>query len=99
MTSRLATSLAIALERLVPYLSEEIAGMFDSYRVRKEENELRFRNDGTTATPYKERVVFGADGEGQLVLCDMKGLRNVMEEGRLDLSRSLARSRRPARLH
>jgi hypothetical protein len=25
--------------------------------------------------------VFGADGEGQLVLCDMKGLRDVTEEG------------------
>jgi deoxyadenosine/deoxycytidine kinase len=27
----LATSLAIALERLVPYWGEEIAGMFDIY--------------------------------------------------------------------
>jgi hypothetical protein len=75
----LATSLAIVLERLVPYWSEEITGMFDSYRVRKEESERK--NDGTTATPYKERVVFGADGEGQLVLCDMKGLKNVTKEG------------------
>ena len=25
--------------------------------------------------------MFGADGEGQLVLCDMKGLRNVTKEG------------------
>jgi hypothetical protein len=30
-------------------------------------------------TPYK--VVFGADGDGQLVLCDMKGLKNKTEEG------------------
>ncbi len=53
--------------------------MLDSYNVRKEESE--HKNDGTTATPYKERVVLGADGEGQLVLCDMKGLRNVTKEG------------------
>ncbi len=25
--------------------------------------------------------MFGADGEGQLVLCDMKGLNNVTNEG------------------
>jgi hypothetical protein len=71
--------MAIVLERLVPYWSEEITGIFDSYRVRKEESERK--NDGTTATPYKERVVLGADGEGQLVLCDMKGLKNVTKEG------------------
>jgi hypothetical protein len=29
------------LERLVPYWSEEITGMFDSYRVRKEESERK----------------------------------------------------------
>jgi hypothetical protein len=48
----LATSLAIALERLVPYWSSEITGIFDNYRVRTEE--IKRKNDGTTATPYKE---------------------------------------------
>jgi hypothetical protein len=36
MTS-LATSLAVALERLVPYWSSEMKVMFDQYRVRTEE--------------------------------------------------------------
>jgi hypothetical protein len=53
--------------------------MFDNYRVRNEEGKRK--NDGTTATPYKERVVIRADGDGQLVLCEMKGLKDVTEEG------------------
>ena len=53
--------------------------MFDNYRVRNEEGKRK--NDGTTATPYKERVVIRADGDGQLVLCEMKGLKGVTEEG------------------
>ncbi len=48
----LATSRAIALERLVPYWSKEIRGMFDNYKVRTEE--IKRKNDGTTATPDKE---------------------------------------------
>ncbi len=54
--------------------------MFASYKVRIDQ--AGRKNDGTTKTPYKERVVLGADGENQLVLCDMKGLKNVTRGGR-----------------
>jgi GTPase SAR1 family protein len=71
----LATSLAITLKRRVPCLSEEINVMYDTYRVRREGVERQ--NDGTSKTPYVERVVFGDDGECQLVLCDMPGMKDA----------------------
>jgi hypothetical protein len=74
----LATTLEIALNRIVPCWSEGIQEMFERYAVRVDGS--KWVTDGTLMKPYEERPVLGDDDGRQLVLCDMPGIRDPVGE-------------------
>jgi hypothetical protein len=74
----LATTLEIALNRIVPCWSEGVKKMSKTYAVRGDES--YDQHDGTLMKPYEERAVLGDEDGRQLVLCDMPGIRDAVGE-------------------
>jgi hypothetical protein len=73
----LATTLEIALNRIVPCWSEGIQEMFERNAFRVDGSD---KVNGTLMKPYEERPVLGDDDGRQLVLCDMPGIRDPVGE-------------------
>jgi hypothetical protein len=73
----LATTLEIALNRIVPCWSEGVQEMFKRYAVRVDGSKKV--TDGSLMKPYEERAVLGDDDGRQLVLCDMPGIRDAVK--------------------